>query len=217
MRDAFSKKRSAMPDSASIDLPTSPHGAFPSASNASLLSPSAFAPSSSANEFASPASHSQPYPPAVKSAAAGELAYGTAPVLKVLKERFGVLASLLVLQSLSSVILQRYEQLLEHHVEITLFLTMVCKLDLFFKTFPLSHAVFIWGASRHSSFRHVPFFRSSARAETRPTNLPSMSFAALLRAQSGHLAAATLSLQPLAAVAATAVVAAEKACLRLPF
>lgn len=126
MRDALSKKRSAMPDT-SIDVPMSPPTAFPSSSsNASLLSPSAFSPSGAANEYPATASHSQHYPPAVKAAAAGELAYGTAPVLKVLKERFGVLASLLVLQSLSSVILQRYEQLLEHHVEITLFLTMVC-------------------------------------------------------------------------------------------
>ena len=125
MRDALSKKRSAMSDT-SIDVPTSPHLAFPpSSSNSSLFSPSAFAPNGGVDDYPLPASHSQLYPPAVKAAAAGELAYGTAPVLKVLKERFGVLASLLVLQSLSSVILQRYEQLLEHHVEITLFLTMV--------------------------------------------------------------------------------------------
>jgi Mg/Co/Ni transporter MgtE len=57
--------------------------------------------------------------------AAFEAPYGSAPVLRVLRDRFGVLASLLVLQSLSSIVLQRYEQLLEHHIEITLFLTMV--------------------------------------------------------------------------------------------
>ena len=154
MRDALSKKRSAMSDT-SIDVPTSPHIAFPSsASNSSLLSPSAFAPNGGANDYPLSASHSQLYPPAAKTAAAGELAYGTAPVLKVLKERFGVLASLLVLQSLSSVILQRYEQLLEHHVEITLFLTMVCwARNLFLPALARLARLFIHAASNIS--KHV--------------------------------------------------------------
>jgi hypothetical protein len=51
--------------------------------------------------------------------------YQNRSILSMTRERFGVLATLLVLQSLSSVILQNYSALLEHHVEITLFLTMV--------------------------------------------------------------------------------------------
>jgi hypothetical protein len=228
MRDALSKKRSAMSDT-SIDV----HIAFPSsASDSSLLSPSAFAPNGGVNDYPLPASHSQLYPPAVKAAAAGELAYGTAPVLKVLKERFGVLASLLVLQSLSSVILQRYEQLLEHHVEITLFLTMVCcaksgGVCIFSPRWLAWHD---FSFTRRPTFQNIlfnhffldPFFRSLVPAVMHPTSLPSTSFAVLPRAPFDHLAAATPSLsqpvQPLAAeTAAAAAAATARACHRLPF
>ena len=73
-------------------------------------------------ESAADASFLSPHAHATSSA---EAPYGHASILRVLRDRFGVLASLLVLQSLSSLVLQRYEQLLEHHIEITLFLTMV--------------------------------------------------------------------------------------------
>ena len=45
--------------------------------------------------------------------------------VSVLKERMGVLAILMVLQSASGAILSRYEEMLQKHVVVTLFLTML--------------------------------------------------------------------------------------------
>ncbi|CAM9657854.1 unnamed protein product [Choristocarpus tenellus] len=54
----------------------------------------------------------------------GESYFGT-PLMRLVASRVGWLVSLLCLQSLSSVILQRYQRVIEKHIVIALFLTML--------------------------------------------------------------------------------------------